>query len=115
MARTSVTAQTITTGGVAPSLTAPTGEGDTFTAGRVLLYVKNADDDTAVTVTIPTPATVGGLAITDAGGSVPFGTFKLFGPFPRSLFGQPEGDADAGKVHVDYSTTTGITRALITI
>lgn len=114
MARADLTAQQVTTAGLNPSFAAAVADGDVFDAGRVALWVENGSAST-VTITIPTPTTVNGLAVAEAGGTVPAGGFRLFGPFPRSVFGQPVGDADAGRVHVDYSAVTDVTRALITI
>lgn len=114
MARADISAQQVVVGGLNPSFSAAVADGDVFDAGRVALWVENGSGS-PITVTIPTPATVSGLAVAEAGGSVPAGGFRLFGPFPRSVFGQPVGDADAGRVHVDYSAVTDVTRALITI
>jgi hypothetical protein len=114
MARADLTAQQVTTAGLNPSFVAAVADGDVFDAGRVALWVENGSAST-VTITIPTPTTVSGLAVAEAGGTVPAGGFRLFGPFPRSVFGQPVGDADAGRVHVNYSAVTDVTRALITI
>lgn len=112
MARTSLTPQQATTAGLNPNLTAPTPDGDVFDAGRVLLWVANGDDQ-PVTVTAVTPTTTGGQAVADAGGSVPAGQLRLFGPFPRYLFGQPFGAADEGRIYVNYSSIDSVTRGLI--
>lgn len=113
MARVALTAQTVTPSGLTVSLTTPTADGDVFDAGRVVLYVQNDGED-SVTVTVPTPATVRGLAVDDAGGTVAAGAFRLFGPFPKSTYGQTSG-ADTARVHVDYSEVTDVTRGLIAL
>jgi hypothetical protein len=112
MARAELTPQQVTVAGLNPSFAAAVEDGDVFDPGAVLLWVENASAS-PVTVTVPTPLTVGGLAVAEAGGSVPAGEFRLFGPFPRSVFGQAVGETDEGKVYVDYSDVTSVTRALI--
>lgn len=114
MARAALTPQAVVPGGLAVNLTGATADGDSFAAGRVMLYVLNGDDQPIV-VTAVTPVTVQSLAVQDAGGSVPAGSFRLFGPFPRSVYGQPYGEADEGKVYVNYSSVDSVTRALISI
>lgn len=114
MARASLTAQAASVSGLTPALTAVTADGDVFDAGRVLLYVLNEGDDD-LDVTIPTPFTAAGQAVADVEGTVVAGAFKLFGPFPRSAFGQAYGTTDAGRVYVDYSTTTDVARGLISV
>lgn len=112
MARVEITAQDVTVAGLAPTLTAPTADGDRFDAGRVMLYVANGDD-TNMTVTAVTPGTVVGLSITDAAVLVPAGQFRLIGPFPRHAFGRSMGQDNAGQVYVDYSAVDSVTRGLI--
>jgi len=112
MARTSVVTQQITRAGLAPVLTEPTVDGDVIDAGAVFLYVDNASAG-AVTVTAVTPVTVDGLALADSPVSVPAGESRLIGPFPPRTFGQPAGSADAGRVYVDYSAQTSVTRAVV--
>lgn len=115
MARALLTPQKIVDSGLTVNDTEPPADGDTFVpAGGLALYVSN-EDVADITVTIPTPATYEGKAIADAGGPVPAGTWRLFGPFPRALFGQPIGDPDAGRVHVNYSAVANVTRALISL
>lgn len=113
MARVSLTVQTVVPAGLAPSLTAPTADGDVFDAGRVVLFVQNDSEDD-ITVTVPTPVTVRGLPVGDAGGTVPAGAFQLFGPFPKSTYGQLSG-ADLARVHADYSAVADVTRGLLAI
>lgn len=112
MARVPLTPQQVTTAGLNPTLTTPTPDGDVFSAGRVALWVANGDDEPIV-VTAITPSTTGGQAIADAGGTVPAGQMRLFGPFPRYLYGQPFGATDEGRVYVNYSAINSVTRGLI--
>lgn len=77
--------------------------------GQTFIHVKNGGAS-ADTVTITTPKTVGGLAVADAGGSVPAGEDRFFGPFDRGLFN--DGD---DLVTVTHSYTTTVTMAIITL
>ncbi|MCF7548901.1 hypothetical protein [Pseudonocardia sp. WMMC193] len=111
MARTSVTTQVVTRAGLAPSFTAPVADGDIIDPGRVVLHVKTAGSP--VTVTVVTPSTQSGLAVEDLTVTVPASSEREIGPFPKSTFAQPS-DAAVGptRVLVDYSTVTGVTRAV---
>lgn len=81
--------------------------GDVVPAGdRAWLNVKNGSG-AAVTVTLTTPGSVGGLAIADAVVSVPAAGSKLIGPLTASLFGDP--------VAISYSATASVTVAALTV
>lgn len=83
---------------------------DTFVNnGRIILHVKNAGGS-ADTVSIVTPKTFDGLAVADAGGSVPAGEERFFGPFSKGLFN--DGD---GEVTVTHSFTTSVTMAILQV
>lgn len=105
MARTLLTATTLTESGIDPTAVDTAAEltdGNSFAwAEHRILYVNNGDD-ASLTVTFPTPGTVGrsGLAIGDQSGAVANGTYKIFGPFGREYV-----QAD-GRVYVDYTGTT---------
>lgn len=112
MARTSVVTQKITRAGLAPALTAVTVDGDIIDSGPVILHVANAGG-AAVTVTVQTPITVDGIALTDLAVSVPAGQAREIGPFPDRTFRQPAAaPVGAGRVLVDYSAITSVTRAV---
>jgi hypothetical protein len=85
------------------------GNSFVWTATRKV-WILNGDES-AVTVTFPTPATVGrgGRAVADGGGSVPAAGHRLFGPFG------PEFRQADGTVHIDYAGTTpsGVTVAVL--
>lgn len=68
---------------------------------NLALYVLNGDD-ASLTVTFPTPGTVGrsGLAIADVSGAVPAAGWRIFGPFGRECV------QDDGTVHINYTGTT---------
>lgn len=68
-----------------------------------MLFVLNGDD-ASLTVTFPTPVTVGrsGLAVADETSVIPAGEYRLCGPF-----GTEHIQAD-GTVHVNYAGTTPV-------
>lgn len=114
MARVSVTTQQIDKTGTAPTLTAPTIDGDVIDTGRVFLWVDNSGA-TAVTVTVLTPVQVDALDVDDLAVSVPAGGARLIGPLRPSTFGRPAGDPDAGRAYVDYSDSTSVTRGVFSL
>lgn len=96
--------------GLAATYAAASAGGDKFDPGEhVMAHVKNASA-AAVTVTIVTPNTVVGLAVADAGGSVPAGGDRFFGPFPREHFAGSD-----GLVSVTWSATASVTFAVIAV
>lgn len=102
--------QEITLGGLGAAYAAAGAGGDTLTPGEdVFLHVKNGGAG-AITVTIVTPNTsIGGLAITDAGGSVPAAGDRFFGPFPAQHFAR----SSDGKADITYSGVTSVTLAVL--
>jgi hypothetical protein len=102
MARTAVTATRLTAAGIDPGdvdAAANLADGNSFAwTPNALLYVDNGDDS-ELTVTVVTPATVGrgALAIADTTITVPAGEYRLAGPF-----GGEHVQTD-GSVHVNYS------------
>lgn len=114
MARTAVSGTSVSEDGTdleAVAVAAQTTDGNSFTwKGHRLLWVLNGDD-AALTVTIPTPATVGrgARAVGDASATIPAGKHRTFGPF-GSEFVQAD-----GTVWVNYAgtTPTGVTVAVL--
>jgi len=102
---------TLTVGQVVPAglndaLVAAAGGGDSFLPSDKTLIRVNNGGAGAITVTIITAATAAqGLAIADAGGSVPNAQSRLFGPFPAELYADP---AD-GLADITYSGVTTVT------
>ena len=70
--------------------------------GRTKLYVRNATGSTCV-VTIETPGTVDGLAITDRTVSIVTAKEYEIGPFPQGYYSN-----DSGQVKVTFDQTVGI-------
>lgn len=110
MPRTAITPQRATSAGLAPAYEAANGLGNSFplVAGRAL-HVKNASA-AAVTVTVPTPGTVDGLAIADRTISVAAGGDQLIGLGTNAAYRQPDGTA-----LVDYSAVASVTVAVIDV
>lgn len=106
MARTQLTTITrIAETGTNPEsvdVAAETTDGNSVTyTPDLLLFVKNGDD-ASLTVTIPTPGTVGrsGLAVGDITCTIPAGEYRLMGPFGREVV------QATGLMHIDYAGTT---------
>lgn len=99
-----LTPQSISLAGLTPAYSAAGASGDVFqNTGDQYVEVVNAGVS-STTVTVTTPATVGGLAIADATATVGAGTRKKLGPFPPAIFN----DAN-GQVSVACSPTTDVT------
>lgn len=110
MARTALTSQPISSAGVTPTYAAANVDGHSFqpVAGR-FLHVKNGSAG-SVTVTLPTPGTVDGLAITDRTVAVGAGAESMIGVGKGTAYRQ-----DGGVVHVDFSAVTSVTVALFDV
>lgn len=115
MARTQLT--TINRGvpaGLDPTaidVAAETTDGNSFAwAENRCLFVLNGDD-ASITVTIPTPGTVGpgALAIADQTVTIAAAGYRIIGPFGREFV------QSTGLVHVDFTgtTITNVTAAVI--
>lgn len=105
MARQLVAGTTITEDGIdlsAVDVAAQTTDGDSFTWTRTRRFWVLNGDDASITVTIPTPATVGrgARAVGDASGTIAAAGHKIFGPF-GSEFVQSD-----GTVWINYAGTT---------
>lgn len=112
MARSEVTAQEIVLTGLEPALTAANVDGDIVECGgSVFLWVDNGSAG-EIDVTIQTPLTVEGLAVSENVVAVPAGEVRLIGPIVKRAFGQLSGD-DKGKAYVDYEAVTTVTRAYL--
>lgn len=100
-----------TAAGATPSYGAVSAS-DTFVPGDgVMLIVKNAGGSPD-TVAIATPVTHRGLAVADAGGSVPATTGeRWFGPFPAQDYADPT----TGLATVTHTFTTSVTCALVRV
>jgi hypothetical protein len=103
-----------------PQVISRTGLAEAFTAadnangetcpnnGNLFLHVKNTGGGSC-TVTVTTPGTVDGLAITDLTVVVPLTTGdRMIGPFPTGTYND-----SSGNISVAYSTGTGVTAAYV--
>lgn len=104
MARTDLTPQDVTLTGLNPTFTAANVDGHRVVAPHgVWVHVKN-DDASPITVTLPTPGTVEGLAVDDRTVTVPAGGERLFkaSDAVRDL---------SGAMLVDFSSVASVTVA----
>lgn len=103
MARTLISVQTVTDEGVAPVYNSANAEGNAIVnEGTTLLEFLN-ETGAAITVTVGTSATVDGLGVAERLVIVPGGATRIAGPFPASIYNQPD-----GCIYLDYSSATGL-------
>ena len=102
--------QTVSVLGTAPTYASASGGGDKVSPGSAtVIHVKNGSG-AAVTVTVVTPGTVGGLASADVTVSVPAAGDRFIGPISDGLFRGSDGYAD-----VTYSSATSVTVAALVL
>jgi hypothetical protein len=105
-------------GGVALDYTvAVTADGDVVDSGKTQIIVVNGSG-ASINVTAHATATKSGLTLNNLVVPVAAGKTEIIGPLPRDVFGQPQGanasgGDDEGRVYVDYSAITTITRAVV--
>lgn len=109
MADVAVTVQEIVRTGIDLTDTGSLSTSDTYLVpndGKTFLHIKKSGA-TDCTVTIATPGTVDGLAVTDLTVTVPASTGdKMIGPFPRDIYNNA-----SGQIAVTFSNVTGLTIA----
>lgn len=106
MARSALTVQALARTGLEPSFAAANADGNSWNnTGREFLHVKNGATD--VVVTVQTPRTVDGQAVTARTVTVPATEERMIGPFPPAIFNQ--GGALGDVVHVDYDDESNVT------
>lgn len=112
MARTVLAAQQVVATGLEPVYTAANADGHFFeNDGNTILHVKNGGAG-EIDVTIQTPATQAGLAVSEQVVVIPAGEERLIGNLAPATYNRPTGGADAGKVYVDFEAVTSVTVAL---
>lgn len=100
-----ITPQTISLSGLAPSYAAVAAGGDEVTNdGQTYIEVVNSHASNAYTVTATTPASVDGVAVSDPTLSVPAQARRKWGPFNPSLFNNAN-----GRVALAYTGTAPAT------
>lgn len=109
MARTALTVQVIARTGLDPAYSSANADGHSVqNTGRECVHVVNGGGG-AITVTIQTPGTVDGLAVSDRTVSVPAGEDRIIGPFPVRDYNQPNTET----IYVDFSGVTSVTVAAL--
>jgi hypothetical protein len=103
MARTNLTVTVVNDDGVVlPAAVAGTVDGHMFANdGRTILQLTNGGVAPR-TITLVTPGTVEGLAIADKTVVVANGQTLYVGRLERSLYNQPQGATDEGKVYLNF-------------
>jgi hypothetical protein len=114
MADTRVSVQKVIQGGLTTAytgtLTATTIDYVFKNDGKTFLHCKKSGAG-ACTVTMKTPAQVGGLDIAEVTGTVPATTGDvMFGPFNTGIFNDTNGD-----MRVNYSEVTGLTHGVFQV
>lgn len=109
MPRTLLPSIEIENPGVEMALTAANVDGDAIDSGRVILVVTNGGG-APITVTAVTTATTYGFEVEDSETVIANGDTAIIGPFEPTVFNQPTGSAFPGKVFVNYSAVTSVTR-----
>jgi hypothetical protein len=100
-----LTVQEISRAGLSPSYSAANAGGDEAPNDEItFLHVKNGSGG-SIDVTIQTPGTVDGLAITDRTVAVPASEERMIGPFPSSVY--------SSTLTISYSGVTSLTIAAI--
>ena len=109
MARTNLAPQEIVRTGLSPTFSAADGSNQNAfdNNGQTHIHVKNGGG-APINVTIDTPGMVDGLAVSNLVVAVPNGGERIIGPFPTSVYNQPD-----GKVYVDWSSATSVTVAVL--
>lgn len=91
--------------GVNPALAAATGGGDTFTpSNNLFLYINNAGGG-SITVTVTTPQTLRGQAVSDLSVSVTNGQARFIRISPADFFTDPA----TGLGSISYTGVTSVT------
>lgn len=114
MAYANLATQIVVKGGLEPAYTnATASDGDMFSnTGKEFVHIVNGGGSPCV-VTVPTPATVAGLAIEDKTVTVPAGEDRMIGVFEPGYYNQS--GANKGKCYVEYDQVTTVTIAVIRI
>lgn len=80
------------------------GGGDVFpNDGKTVLVIKNGGG-AGITLTVVTPVTIDGLAVTDLTATIGAGETRAIGPFPPAWYND-----GSGNVSLTYSAVTSVT------
>lgn len=92
---------------------AAAGGGDTFVnTGQEVLVIKNGSG-APITLTVATPVTVDGLAVTDLTATIGAGETRMVGPFPPGIYNDT--GVAGGSVSLTYSGVTTLTVAVVKV
>lgn len=87
--------------------------GDTFVnTGAEILIIKNGGG-APITLTVATPATLDGLAVTDLTATIGAGATRSVGPFPPGWYNDT--GVAGGSVALSYSAVTSVTVAVLKV
>lgn len=103
--------QSVTYAGIGAALAAATGGGDTFTPGPNLCLIVNNGGGSSITVTVVTPGSVRGQAVSDLSVSVPNGAVRYIKISPADFFMDPT----TGVGSITYSGVTSVTVGVIQV
>lgn len=106
MARTALTVNEVDKDGLVITLSSANADGHSMAVDRnAANYIEVLNGSgSSITVTIPTPGTIGGLAIADRAVSVAAGARTKISLEDRDLYVQSD-----GTIHVDFSAVTTVT------
>jgi hypothetical protein len=106
MARQDLAIQIPVAAGIIPTWTTATVDGLMYVNdGQTHIHVKNGNGAT-LTVTVQTPATFEGLAVSDRTITILTTAEKEF--IVSTNYNQPASSADAGKVYLDFSVQSSV-------
>lgn len=92
---------------------AAAGGGDTFVnTGAEVVVIRNGGGS-PITLTVATPVTVDGLAVTDLTASIAAGATRAIGPFPPGWYNDTA--VSGGSVSLSYSGVTSVTVAVLKV
>lgn len=103
------TVQAADRAGVVPTQNAVAASDQFPNDGHTMLWIENGSGS-PLTVTIVTPGTIDGQAVSDRDVTIADGAIKVIGPFPRNVYN----DSD-GLVTVEFDETTSVTAAAISV
>ncbi len=105
MARQTATVQQIVRGGIVPTMGAAHADGHAIANdGENVFFAVLNGSGSSINVTVQTPNSVDGNAISDKVVAVAAGVLKYFGPYPRKDYNQGNEE-----IYVDISLVTTIT------
>ena len=87
--------------------------GDTFVNNGQEIVVVTNGSGASITLTVVTPVTVDGLAVTDLTATIAAGATRAIGPFPPGWYNDT--GVAGGSVSLTYSAVTTVTVAVVKV